>query len=206
MQIESPFDFLLKIKKKQKINIIIFFCFGIYLRREKNVQKALSYYSQEILVGLLFIKFILYTIYNYKPFCFTEFCRNELRSGGYVTDDQALFSSAGPTSGESMINGHAWTPNTIDPYPFVTVVFPDTAIVSAILIQGGSGSFMKQFKVRVQNIHNTWETIADGEGNAMVNYVNVNLNLFWSIFVLLHLMISLFPVRNCNISAKSQYD
>ena len=102
-----------------------------------------------------------------------------MRDVGSLPDDFVTYSSEAPGSGDSKINGTPWEPDTLtDSSPSVTVNFPTTAVVTAIVIQGGgvNGSYLRDFTVQVKDEDGIWEDITDVDGTPKVVLV------FYSVF------------------------
>jgi hypothetical protein len=90
-----------------------------------------------------------------------------MRDLGVIPEQSIVYSSEAQGSGYARINGTPWQPDSeTDFSPNVTVFFPVSSIVNAILVQGGgqNGSYLHSFTVKIKNLDDEWEEIDDLNG------------------------------------------
>lgn len=116
-----------------------------------------------------------------------------MRNVGAIPDQYVDYSSEINPQVDSQINGTAWTPDLNDKNPNVTVYFPTTAIVNAILVQGGgiNDTFLEKFTVKVKNVDGQWEDINDINGNPMVRTLTALVRVDVSKYVTLRYILSM---------------
>lgn len=116
-----------------------------------------------------------------------------MRNVGAIPDQYVDYSSEINPQVDSQINGTAWTPDLNDKSPNVTVYFPTTAIVNAILVQGGgiNDTFLEKFTVKVKNVDGQWEDINDINGNPMVRTLTALVRVDVSKYVALRYFLSM---------------
>jgi hypothetical protein len=81
---------------------------------------------------------------------------------GVIPEQSIVYSSEAQGSDYARINGTPWQPDTeTDFSPNVTVFFPVSSIVNAILVQGGgqNGSYLHSFTVKIKNLDDEWDFI-----------------------------------------------
>ena len=90
-----------------------------------------------------------------------------MRDIGVLPDESIVYSSEAQGLDYARINGTPWQPDyETDFSPNVTVFFPISSIVNAILVQGGgvNGTYLHSFTVKIKNLDDEWEEIDDLNG------------------------------------------
>ena len=85
-------------------------------------------------------------------------------SNGELSLDMIEFSSSKLGSGNGTLNGLAWVPADEDDDPSITVYFPESREITAIVLQGGGEEkpgFVKTFEVEYREDDGTWTRIPD---------------------------------------------